>query len=91
MIEKALLEPENRILDSLAWVLFAQPAQGGPRIPAQALKLQKEPDATLHDHLGDIYAALKQPESATMEKARPSSPTTLSGEAWRLRLAPGKT
>ena len=29
-----------------------------------ALKFQKEPDATLHDHLGDIYAALKQTEQA---------------------------
>ena len=30
----------------------------------KALKFQKEPDATLHDHLGDIYAALKQTEQA---------------------------
>ena len=30
----------------------------------KALKFQKEPDATLHDHLGDIYLALKEPQKA---------------------------
>ncbi|NBV21149.1 MAG: tetratricopeptide repeat protein [Proteobacteria bacterium] len=67
MIEKALkLEPDNAaFLDSMAWVLFKlnQPKQA-LEYQLKALKLQKEPDATLHDHLGDIYLALKQPAKA---------------------------
>lgn len=67
MIEKAVKqEPENAaFLDSMAWVLFKlnQP-KAALEYQLKALKHQKEPDATLHDHLGDIYAALKQPEQA---------------------------
>jgi tetratricopeptide (TPR) repeat protein len=67
MIEKALkLEPENAaFLDSMAWVLFKlkQPKQA-LEFQLKALKLQKEPDATLHDHLGDIYLALQEPQKA---------------------------
>lgn len=67
MIAKALkLEPENAaFLDSMAWVLFKlnQPAEA-LEYQLKALKYQKEPDATLHDHLGDIYAALKQHDKA---------------------------
>lgn len=63
MIEKAVKqEPENAaFLDSMAWVLFKlnQPKEALD-FQLKALKFQKEPDATLHDHLGDIYAALKQ-------------------------------
>ncbi len=67
MIEQALKqEPENAaFLDSMAWVLFKlnQPKEA-LEFQLKALKFQKEPDATLHDHLGDIYAALKQTEQA---------------------------
>ncbi len=61
MIEKAIqLEPESAaILDSLAWVLFQlkQPAAAlEPML--KAIRLSEKPDATLLDHLGDIYAAL---------------------------------
>lgn len=67
MIEKALkLEPENAaFLDSMAWVLFKlkQPKEA-LGFQLKALKLQKEPDATLHDHLGDIYFALQEPQKA---------------------------
>ncbi|MEN9574275.1 MAG: hypothetical protein RL514_2130 [Verrucomicrobiota bacterium] len=63
MIAQALKqEPDNAaFLDSMAWVLFRlnQPKEA-LEFQLQALKFQKEPDATLHDHLGDIYAALKQ-------------------------------
>jgi tetratricopeptide (TPR) repeat protein len=67
LIEQALKqEPENAaFLDSMAWVLFKlnQPKEALV-FQLKALKFQKEPDATLHDHLGDIYAALKQTEQA---------------------------
>ncbi|PAW84781.1 MAG: hypothetical protein B9S33_11010 [Pedosphaera sp. Tous-C6FEB] len=67
MIGRALkLEPENAaFLDSMAWVLFKLnlPAEA-LEYQLKALKYQKEPDATLHDHLGDIYAALKQHDKA---------------------------
>jgi len=62
LIEKAVaLEPDNAAyLDSLGWVLFKQ------HLPKEALDwLQKavqqsdEPDPTLYEHLGDIYAELK--------------------------------
>ena len=67
MIAKALKqEPENAaFLDSMAWVLFKlnQPKEALEHL-LKALKFQKEPDATLHDHLGDIYAVLKQTDKA---------------------------
>jgi tetratricopeptide (TPR) repeat protein len=76
LIEKALkLEPNNAAyLDSLGWVLFKlnQPAQALPHI-LKAAELSPEPDPTLYDHLGDIYAALNQ-----SDKAR---------EAWRKSLS----
>ena len=76
LIEKALkLEPENAAyLDSLGWVLFRlhDPGQALEYV-LKAVELSKEPDATVQDHLGDIYAALNQ-----MDKAR---------EAWRKSLA----
>jgi tetratricopeptide (TPR) repeat protein len=76
MIEKAVQqEPKNAAyLDSLAWVLFKQgkPAEALPHM-LKAVEYIEEPDATVYDHLGDIYAALNQPE-----KAR---------EAWRKALA----
>jgi tetratricopeptide (TPR) repeat protein len=67
LIEKAVkAEPKNAaFLDSLAWVLFKldQPKEALP-YALKAAELTEQPDATLYDHLGDIYAALKQPEQA---------------------------
>jgi tetratricopeptide (TPR) repeat protein len=76
LIEKAVkAEPKNAaFLDSLAWVLFKlkQPKAALP-YALQAAELSEKPDATLYDHIGDIYAALNE-----LEKAR---------EAWRKSLA----
>ncbi|MDB6067109.1 MAG: Tetratricopeptide 2 repeat protein [Pedosphaera sp.] len=76
LIQKAVkLEPKNpAYLDSLGWVLFKQekPQEALPQIQ-KAIELTEEADATLYDHLGDVYAALKQ-----TDKAR---------EAWRKSLA----
>jgi tetratricopeptide (TPR) repeat protein len=67
LIERAVkLEPKNAAyLDSFAWVLYKlnQPKAALVEIE-KALKYIEEPDATLYDHLGDIYAALKQDEKA---------------------------
>ena len=81
MIEHAVkLDPTNAAyLDSLGWVLFKQ---GHPKEALdpirKAVELNDEPDATLYDHLGDIYYALKE-----SDKAR---------EAWRksLEIEPNK-
>jgi tetratricopeptide (TPR) repeat protein len=63
MIEKALrLEPKNAAyLDSLGWVLYklGKPKEALPCLQ-QALQESTEPDPTLFDHLGYIYAALQQ-------------------------------
>jgi tetratricopeptide (TPR) repeat protein len=76
LIEKAVgLEPKNAaFLDSLGWVLFKL------NHPREALKYQLQaidncdrPDASLYDHLGDIYAALNQRAEAA--------------EAWRRSVA----
>ncbi|MDB6111832.1 MAG: Tetratricopeptide 2 repeat protein [Pedosphaera sp.] len=75
MIEKAVkLEPKNpAYLDSLGWVLYKmkEPGEALPQI-LKAVELTEEADATLYDHLGDVYAALHE-----TEKAR---------EAWRKSL-----
>jgi tetratricopeptide (TPR) repeat protein len=67
MIEKALkVEPENAaFLDSMAWVLFklGKLKEAVPFM-LDAIKRNKEPDATLYDHLGDIQLELKQPGEA---------------------------
>ncbi|HXT39838.1 MAG TPA: tetratricopeptide repeat protein [Candidatus Angelobacter sp.] len=72
LIGRALeLEPKNpAYLDSMGWVLFKlrQP-RGALGWLQQAVQQSKEPDPTLYDHLGDIYAGLKQ-----LDKAR---------DAWR--------
>jgi tetratricopeptide (TPR) repeat protein len=76
LIEKAVkIEPKNSAyLDSLAWVLYKlnQPKEALNHI-LKAAELSEEPDATIYEHLGDIYAALKE-----TEKAR---------EAWRKSLS----
>jgi tetratricopeptide (TPR) repeat protein len=74
MIEKAVeLEPKNAAyLDSLGWVLFKLklPSESLPYL-LKAIEQSKEPDPTLYDHLGDVYAELKQSEKAreTWEKS----------------------
>jgi tetratricopeptide (TPR) repeat protein len=62
LIEKAVnQEPDNAaFLDSMAWVLFKL-NQPKPALEwmLKAMKINEEEDATLYDHLGDIYASLK--------------------------------
>jgi tetratricopeptide (TPR) repeat protein len=66
-IAKALkTEPKNAAyLDSMAWVLF-QLHQPKPALDyaLKALQNSEEEDATLYDHLGDIYNALGQKDKA---------------------------
>jgi tetratricopeptide (TPR) repeat protein len=68
MIEKAVkLDPNNSAyIDSLGWVLFRLDKL--PDALTQELKAIElsgdDPDATLFDQLGDIYAALKQKDKA---------------------------
>jgi len=74
-------QPNNAAyLDSLAWVLFklGKPQEALDAM-LRALQADRQPDPTLYDHLGDIYAALGQ-----WPQAR---------EAWRkaLELAPSET
>ena len=67
MIEQAVqLYPTNAAyLDSLGWVLFKQGHAQEALVPMlQAVELNDEPDATLYDHLGDIYSALNQGDKA---------------------------
>jgi len=67
LIEKAVkAEPKNAAyLDSLGWVLFKlHQTKEALDYTLQAVQLSEEPDATLYDHLGDIYAALNEPEKA---------------------------
>jgi tetratricopeptide (TPR) repeat protein len=76
LIEKAVqLEPKNAAyLDSLAWVLFKlEKPQEALDWMLKAIEQADEPDPTLFDHLGDIYAALQRPDQAR--------------EAWRKALA----
>lgn len=77
MIERAVqIDPKNAAyIDSLGWVLYRLGKL--PDALTQELKAIElsgdEPDATLYDHLGDIYAALKQKDKAQ--------------EAWKRSLA----
>ena len=79
LIEKAVkAKPDSAAyLDSLAWVLFKL---GQPKAALghalKAIQLSSEPDATLFDHLGDIYAKLND-----LEKAREAWTKSLSLEA----------
>jgi tetratricopeptide (TPR) repeat protein len=67
LIEKAVkLEPKSpAYLDSLGWVLYKlnRPQEALPQLQ-KAIELSDEPDPTLYDHLGDIYALLKQTDKA---------------------------
>lgn len=73
LIEKAVkAEPKNgAFLDSLGWVLFQlkQPRAALEQIE-KAIPLMEEPDATLYDHLGDIYLALGDKTKAREAWAR---------------------
>ncbi len=66
-IQKAVaLQPDNAaFLDSLAWVLFKLKKPSEALAPLlKAIEHSDEPDATLYDHLGDIYSALQQLDRA---------------------------
>lgn len=67
LIAKAVkAEPKNAAyLDSLGWVLFKlnQPKQALKYL-LKAVELSQEPDADVYNHLGDVYAALQQPDKA---------------------------
>src|SRR5215475_364143 len=67
LIEKAVkLEPKNAAyLDSMGWVLYklSKPKEALDYL-LKAVELSEEPDATVYDHLGDIYAALNQRDKA---------------------------
>ncbi len=67
MIQRAVKqEPENAaFLDSLAWVLHRQ-GKHREALPwiEKALKFLDEPDATIHDHLGDILWKLGRKDKA---------------------------
>jgi Flp pilus assembly protein TadD len=67
MIEKAVkMEPENSaFLDSLGWVLHKLGQdQEAVKYIQKAIDHNDEPDATLYEHLGDIYQALRKPDQA---------------------------
>lgn len=76
LIDKALkAEPKNAAyLDSMGWVLFKlhQPGEA-LNFLQDAIKNSEEEDATLYDHLGDVYYALSQRDKAV--------------EAWRKSLS----
>jgi tetratricopeptide (TPR) repeat protein len=67
LIEKALeVEPDSAAyLDSMGWVLYKleQPREALEYI-LKAVELSEEPDATLYDHLGDIYETLHRTDEA---------------------------
>ena len=79
LIAKALkAEPDNAAyLDSMGWVLFKlnQPKEALDYM-LKAVAASEEADATLYDHLGDIYARLKE-----HDKARDAWRKSLSVEA----------
>ena len=67
LIEKAVkLEPKNAAyVDSLGWVFYRlNRLEEALAQEQKAIELSPEPDPTLYDHLGDIYAALKQSDKA---------------------------
>jgi tetratricopeptide (TPR) repeat protein len=67
LIERAVkLEPENEaFLDSMGWVLFQLGDYAGAlKFMLLAVKHMVEPDATIYDHLGDVYAARNEMDQA---------------------------
>ena len=86
-------EPDNpAYLDSLGWVLFKRgDAAGAVKPLVRAVELMsKEPDATLLDHLADVYAALgRWPDARdTWERALKLEPNP--GIQHKLDAARGK-
>ena len=78
LIEKAVKqEPEQRGVPGQPRLGAVQAGQAGTGLAQiqKAIELSEEPDATIYEHLGDIYARLKQDD-----KAR---------EAWRKSLNVG--
>ena len=92
MIAKALkAEPDNgAYLDSMGWVLFKlnQPKEALDYVLRASRGLDK-PDATVYDHLGDIYQALKLPQKA--REAWEKSLTAESNDQVRKKLGPEGT
>ena len=92
LIEKAVkLEPKNpAYLDSLGWVQFklGQPKEGLENI-LKAAELSPEVDATIYDHLGDVYAALNQSDKA--REAWQKSLSVDANEAVQKKLTPAAT
>jgi tetratricopeptide (TPR) repeat protein len=90
MIAKAVkAEPKNSAyLDSMAWVLYKL-HQPKPALDYElkAIQLQDEEDATVYDHLGDIYAALGQKDKA--REAWTKSLSLEKSEAVQKKLQPG--
>ena len=67
MIEKAVKqEPKNAaFLDSLGWVLYQlNLPKDALAYLLKAIEYSEGPDATLYDHLGDVYRALEESENA---------------------------
>ena len=67
MIRKAIQEePENpAYLDSLGWVLFKRgKAKEAVGHLEKAVSLPSGTDATIQEHLGDVYFQLQQPDKA---------------------------
>lgn len=87
LIDKAVqAQPTNAAyLDSLGWVLFKQgkTAEALPWL-LKARDLAREPDATLYEHLGDVYQALGQNDKAL--EAWQKSLTIESNEEVRKKL-----
>jgi tetratricopeptide (TPR) repeat protein len=78
LIERALrVDPKSAAyVDSMGWVLFKLgQTESALEYILKAVSLSEEPDAELFNHLGDIYAAMNEPE-----KAR---------DAWRKALSIG--
>jgi tetratricopeptide (TPR) repeat protein len=68
MVKKALdIKPDNgAYMDSMGWVYYRQ----GKYSEAEGLlvrALQKQPDPTVHDHLGDVYAKLGKTKEAVAQ------------------------
>ena len=93
LIERALkIEPDSAAyLDSLGWVYYqmGKPREAVDYLLKAVAATKDEPDATIHDHLGDAYAALKD-----MDKARESWAKSLSiepSDAVKKKLDDSKT
>ena len=96
MIERAVkAEPDNAaFLDSMGWVLYKlkQPQEALPYM-LKAMEHSEKADATLNDHLGDIYAALKKFEQArsAWEKSLAIEPNEAIKKKLDAAPAPGRS